>query len=216
MNAPTLMLATNNAGKVAELRSLLANVSGLEGLTLLTPRDWPSPLPVAEETGETFEENARLKALSLTRATGLPALADDSGLCVDALGGAPGVHSARWAGAGADDAARNEKLLAALADVPTAARTARFVCAVAFALPEGAVQTAEGCCEGEILKAPKGGSGFGYDPLFLLPDLGRTFAETTAAEKNARSHRARAVAAIAPVLHGWACLFEARDVSGIP
>ena len=215
MGVPRLMLATNNAGKVAELRLLLASVPGMDRVSLLTPRDWPDTLPDVAETGATFEENARLKVQSLAEATGLAALADDSGLCVDALGGAPGVHSARWAGAGADDALRNAKLLAALAGVPTAERAARFVCAIALALPDGTVQTAEGTCNGRILEAPRGSGGFGYDPLFLLPDLGRSFAELTPSEKNFRSHRARAVAALAPILSQWATLFEPRDVSGI-
>ena len=208
----SLMLATNNAGKVAELRSLLAAVPGMSGITLLTPRDWPDPLPDVAETGATFEENASLKAQALAVATGLAALADDSGLCVDVLNGAPGVHSARWAGADADDSQRNEKLLAALAGLPAAERTARFVCVVAFAPPDGTVRTAEGVCEGLILEDPRGGGGFGYDPLFLLPDLGLSFAELTAAEKNARSHRAHAVAALAPILSQWATLFEPRNV----
>lgn len=194
---PTLMLATGSSGKVAELSALLALHPVLAGISLLTPRDWPHPLPDVEETGATFEENALLKARALAGATGLPALADDSGLCVDALGGAPGVYSARWAGPDADDARRNEKLLARLAGVPSPQRAARFICAVALALPDGAAHTAEGACEGEILEAPRGEGGFGYDPLFLLPDLGCTMAELTSDRKNARSHRARAVAGLA-------------------
>ena len=195
-----LMLATGNPGKVVELRDILALHRDLAGVSLLTPRDWPTLLPHVAETGVTFTENARLKADALAAATGLPALADDSGLCVDALGGAPGLHSARWAGAGASDADRNEKLLLALADVPPERRTARFVCAATLAVPGGETWTAEGVCEGTVLDAPRGANGFGYDPLFLLPDLGRTMAELTSEEKNRLSHRALAVSRLSPHL----------------
>lgn len=197
---PTLMLATGNAGKVAELRSLLTGHFDLSNVMLLTPRDWPAPLPQVAETGTTFAENARLKADALASATGLPALADDSGLCVDALGGAPGLHSARWAGTGASDDDRNAKLLLALADVPPERRTARFACAVALAIPGGETTIAEGFCEGVILNAPRGANGFGYDPLFLLPDLGRTMAELISDEKNHLSHRALALLRLFPAL----------------
>ena len=188
-----LMLATGNPGKVRELRDLLALHLDLTSAALLTPRDWPAPLPDVAETGATFAENARLKAEALAAATGLPALADDSGLCVDALGGAPGLYSARWAGAGASDADRNTKLLLALADVPPERRTAHFICAIALALPSGRTVLAEGVCEGLILDTPCGADGFGYDPLFLLPAAGRTMAELTAEEKNRLSHRALAI-----------------------
>lgn len=188
-----LMLATGNPGKVRELRDLLALHLDLTSAALLTPRDWPAPLPDVAETGATFAENARLKAEALAAATGLPALADDSGLCVDALGGAPGLYSARWAGAGASDADRNTKLLLALADVPPERRTAQFICAIALALPSGRTVLAEGVCDGLILDTPCGADGFGYDPLFLLPAAGRTMAELTAEEKNRLSHRALAI-----------------------
>ena len=188
-----LMLATGNPGKVRELRDLLALHLDLTSAALLTPRDWPAPLPDVAEMGATFAENARLKAEALAAATGLPALADDSGLCVDALGGAPGLYSARWAGAGASDADRNTKLLLALADVPPERRTAHFICAIALALPSGRTVLAEGVCEGLILDTPCGADGFGYDPLFLLPAVGRTMAELTAEEKNRLSHRALAI-----------------------
>ncbi len=197
---PTLMLATGNPGKVAELRALLALHLDLGGVPLLTPRDWPTPLPDVAETGTTFAENARLKADALASATGLAALADDSGLCVDALGGAPGLHSARWAGPGASDADRNAKLLLALADVPPERRTARFVCAAALAVPGGETWTAEGVCEGIILDAPRGINGFGYDPLFLLPSLGLTMAELSSEVKNRLSHRALAVSRLSSQL----------------
>jgi len=188
-----LMLATGNPGKVSELRDILALHLDLRGLLLLTPRDWPTPLPEVAETGATYAENARLKAGALAAATGLPTLSDDSGLCVDALGGAPGLRSARWAGAGASDADRNAKLLLALADVPPERWTARFVCAAALAIPGNETITEEGSCEGLVLNVPRGANGFGYDPLFLLPGLGRTMAELTSEEKNRLSHRALAV-----------------------
>ena len=196
----TLLLATGNAGKVAEFRALLQ----LPEIELKTPGemglDWPPP----DETGETFAENAVLKARSLAALSGLPALADDSGLCVDALGGAPGVHSARWAGPDATDAERMALLLERLADVPTdQQRTARFVCAVALALPGGSVSVAEGVCEGRICLSPQGTSGFGYDPVFFVPALGQTFAQMDIDAKNRISHRALALAQLRPqiILH---------------
>jgi len=188
-----LMLATGSPGKAKELRDILALHLDLSAVTLLTPRDWPLLLPDIAETGTTFAENACLKAEALAAATGLANLADDSGLCVDALNGAPGLYSARWAGPGASDADRNTKLLRALADMPPERRTARFACAAALALPGKPTVTAEGMCEGVLIDAPRGAGGFGYDPLFLLPSLGRTMAELTAEEKNTLSHRALAV-----------------------
>jgi len=200
MQPKSLMLATSNPGKVVEIRALLLAQSDLTSLTLLTPRDWPDLLPDVDETGATFAENARLKAVALVKATGLPALADDSGLCVDALEGAPGVHSARWAGESATDLDRNRHLLSALAEVPTALRTAHFVCAVCLALPDGRLVAAEGTCEGVLLDAPRGTNGFGYDPLFLLPQFCLTMAELTLEAKNVYSHRAQAMLKIAPAL----------------
>ncbi len=194
---PTLMLATSNSGKVAEFRALLALHLDMSQLTILTPRDWPKALPEVAETGATFAENARLKAQALAEVTGLPSLADDSGLCVDALGGLPGLRSARWAGAGASDADRNDLLLVSLATVPPERRTARFACVLALATPARETLTAEGVCEGLILNAPRGENGFGYDPLFFLPDLSRTMAELLPEEKNLVSHRARAMAGLA-------------------
>lgn len=191
-----LMLATTNPGKVKEFRTLLGQYESFSGLTLVTPKDWPEPLPEVEETGETFAENARLKAAALARATGLLALADDSGLCVDALGGEPGLHSARWAGEGATDADRNAGLLARLSEIPAEERTARYVCAVSLAGPDGASMEAEGTCGGVILEAARGGKGFGYDPLFFVLEFGRTMAELTEEEKNRVSHRAKAFAAL--------------------
>lgn len=191
-----LMLATTNPGKVREFKALLGQYELLNKLTLLTPKDWPEPLPEVEETGATFAENARLKAVALAKATGLPALADDSGLCVDALGGKPGLHSARWAGEGATDEDRNALLLARLAGVPAEERTAQYVCVVSLAGPDGKSVEVEGTCGGMILKTPRGARGFGYDPLFFVPELERTIAELTEAEKNRISHRARAITAL--------------------
>ncbi len=192
----SLMLATTNLGKVREFKTLLGQYKSLANLMLLTPTDWPEPLPEVEETGATFAENARLKATALARATGLPALADDSGLCVDALDGEPGLHSARWAGADATDADRNARLLERLSEVPQERRTARYVCVVSLASPDGRSIESEGTCGGVILEEARGANGFGYDPLFFVPEFGRTMAELTDAEKNRGSHRARALEAL--------------------
>lgn len=189
-----LLFATRNRGKLAELRALVAP----HGIEVDSLDDVDAPGEV-EEDGETFTANAEKKARAALAATGLPALADDSGLEVDALDGAPGVRSARYAGPGQDDAANNAKLLAALASVPDARRTARFRCALAFVDAAGTLTVAEGTLEGRIGQAPRGAGGFGYDPLFLLPD-GRTLAELSAAEKNAISHRGQALRKMAPHL----------------
>jgi len=187
-----LLVATNNPGKVREFEELLVGLPfevtfpAREGIAL-----------EVEESGATFEDNARLKALAFARASGLPTLADDSGLEVDALGGAPGVWSARYAGPGAGDADRYQKLLNALAAVPDVRRTARFRCVVALAWPDGAVRTAEGRCEGQIGWAPRGEHGFGYDPVFIVDGFGgQTMAELPPEIKNRISHRARAVQAM--------------------
>jgi XTP/dITP diphosphohydrolase len=152
------------------------------------------------ETGATFTENARIKASAYAEASGVLTLADDSGLEVDALGGAPGVYSSRYAGPGASDEDRYRKLLAELGGTPDEARTARFRCVVAVAAPGGDVRTAEGACEGRIGRAPRGENGFGYDPVFIVEGRGQTMAELTAGEKNALSHRARALEAARPIL----------------
>ena len=196
----TLLLATSNPGKVAEFCALLARHLDLAHLQILTPRDWQHPLPEVAEIGRTFAENARLKAERLSAVTGLPSLADDSGLCVDVLGGAPGLHSARWAGPEATDADRNTKLLMALAEMPPELWTARYVCAAAFVMPGEETVVAEAACEGAIVPSPRGTKGFGYDPLFLIPALGRTMAELTPSEKNSLSHRALAVTQLAPAM----------------
>ncbi len=191
-----LMLATTNAGKIEEFRFLLGQSERWHGVEMLTPRDWPTPLPEVEETGATFAENARLKAVALSKATGLPALADDSGLCVDALGGEPGLKSARWAGNEATDADRNARLLARLSGVGAEERTAHYVCVVSLAWPDGESIEAEGTCGGRIAGEPRGEGGFGYDPVFFMPQFGRTVAELTADEKSKISHRMSALAAL--------------------
>ena len=184
-----LVLASGNAGKLAELQALLAD-TGAE----LLPQ---SALGVEdiEETGLTFIENALLKARNAARVTGLPALADDSGLCVDALGGAPGLYSARYAGPGATDWDNCEKLLGEMAG--QANRAAHFVCVLSLATPAGPALTWEGRCDGEITTERRGESGFGYDPVFFFPPFGKTFAEVSMAEKSAVSHRGLALAQFA-------------------
>jgi XTP/dITP diphosphohydrolase len=184
-----LILATANAHKAREMTALLDGC-GWEAATA------PPEAADVDETGETFAENARLKALAVAEATGKTALADDSGLAVDALDGRPGVHSKRWAGPDAKDADRIAKLLDALQGVPPEARTARFVCAACVASPAGILWEGVGTVEGRVADAPRGQGGFGYDPVFLLPD-GRTMAELDASEKNAVSHRGRAMSAAA-------------------
>lgn len=193
--ANTVVLATRNKGKVAELEALLAGY-GLHVVGL----DAFAHIGEIEETGTTFAENARLKARTVAQATGLVALADDSGLAVDALSGAPGVYSARYSGENATDAANNAKLLDALKDVPESGRGCRFHSVVAAHAPNGAEALAEGRWEGRVLEHPRGSGGFGYDPLFLDLELGKSAAELAAAEKNARSHRGQALRAL---LNDW-------------
>ena len=183
-----LVLATRNRGKIAEIRELLEGL----GIELLTLEDFPD-VPEVVEDGETFEANARKKAKIVAQCTGLPALADDSGLEVDALKGAPGVRSARFAGDHATYTQNNEKLLRLMKDAPWEKRTARFRCVLALAFPDGAVQTLEDTCEGRITEQPQGENGFGYDPLFFFPDLGKTFARISRSEKGKISHRGRAL-----------------------
>jgi len=191
-----LLVATNNPGKVREFRELLADLP----FAITFPDECGLTLEVAE-TGQTFEDNARLKAKAYARATGLLTLADDSGLEVDALAGAPGVWSARYAGARASDSDRVSKLLSALERVPVGNRSARFRCVVAVASPEGSVQTAEGVCEGEIGVEPRGKHGFGYDPVFVVRGQGgMTMAELPPRLKNQISHRARALSAARGIL----------------
>lgn len=184
-----LIVATHNPGKIKEFERILRPLS----VSVRT-----AELSEVEETGATFEENALLKARAACRETGLPAVADDSGLAVDALGGAPGVYSARYAGPGATDAQRIEKLLRALRDVPMERRGAKFVCAVCCAFPNGDVVTARGECGGSVAFAPRGEGGFGYDPVFLIGE--KSFGELSAGEKDRISHRGRALRAFAEKL----------------
>ena len=186
-----LVVATTNRGKLAEVTALL-----LPRAVEVVSVDSVLPGWTIEENGVTFEANARAKAVDAARRTGLPALADDSGLEVTALGGAPGVRSARYAGEHATDAENVARLLGALRDVPDGARQAAFRCALALAWPDDALLEVEGRCEGTIARAPRGAGGFGYDSVFVDPTSGRTFAELDAAEKNTRSHRGRALAAL--------------------
>jgi len=192
-----LLIATNNPGKIREYQELLAGLP----LELTYPAQEGLDLEVPE-TGESFAENARLKAVAYARASSLLTLADDSGLEVDALGGEPGIHSARYAGRGASDEERYRLLLEKLREVPWEERTARFHCVIAVATPEGQVHTAEGTCEGIIAFVPKGEHGFGYDPVFHFPEYGMTMAELPPEIKNKISHRARAAQRAREILEG--------------
>jgi XTP/dITP diphosphohydrolase len=185
-----LVIATRNAGKLREFRTLLqpleAEIFSLAELSIHAE---------VEESGTSFGENARLKAISYSRLTSLPVLADDSGLEVEALGGRPGLHSARYAGLGASDSDRVRKLLGEL-ETSVGGRDARFVCFLALAQNGVLLLEAEGECRGIIAAEPRGANGFGYDPVFYFPALGKTYAELAEAEKNMYSHRARAVASL--------------------
>ena len=190
-----LLLATRNAGKLAELQRLLADA--VPGVEVVGLRDVPE-YPEAPETGATFAENALLKAREAVRYTGLPAVADDSGIAVDALNGMPGVLSARWSGRHGDDPANTALLLGQLADVPDERRGAAFVCAAALVTPDGAESVLERQWRGRVVREPRGSNGFGYDPVFLPDGLELTSAELEPAEKDARSHRGQAFAALVP------------------
>ena len=192
-----LILATRNAGKITELRAILAE-AGLAH-ELVGAEEYPD-VPDVKETGVTFAENALLKAHALAQATGLPAVADDSGLCVDVLHGAPGIFSARWAGKHGDDRANLELLLAQLSDIADEHRGAHFACAAALALPDGRERVVEGQLRGVLRHAPVGMNGFGYDPILQPDGESRTCAELTAEEKNAISHRGKAFRALVPVV----------------
>lgn len=199
MSAPRLVLATHNEHKVTELRQILLGsglVPGLDPADVVGAKDFGVAEPV--EDGVTFAANALIKARALATATGLPALADDSGLAVDVLGGAPGIFSARWAGAHGNDQANLDLLLAQLSDIATEHRAARFVCAAALVTPDGQEFIQEGALEGTLLFAARGAGGFGYDPI--LQPLGdeRSCAELSAEEKNAISHHGKAFRLIAP------------------
>ncbi|MGO8670921.1 MAG: RdgB/HAM1 family non-canonical purine NTP pyrophosphatase [Capsulimonadaceae bacterium] len=195
-----VVVATTNAGKAHEIAEILRSCARGAGIKVITLTEAGLSVFACDEKWETYEANAAAKALSAARLTGLPSLADDSGLCVDALGGEPGVRSARWAGDDVDDAGRNAALLARLVGVPPENRTARFVCAAAFAGPDGVVDVAVGECAGLISLEPRGENGFGYDSIFLVAPLGRTLAELMQAEKNALSHRRAAFEALAPIV----------------
>jgi len=187
-----LIVATHNPDKVKEFQRILSPLS----VSVET-----AELEEVEETGRSFEENAFLKAEAACRITGLPAVADDSGIAIDALNGEPGIYSARYAGEGASSSDRNQKLLHALQNVPVEKRGARFVCAICCVFPNGDRITARGECTGTIAFAPRGESGFGYDPLFLVGD--RSFGELTAREKDRISHRGRALRDFAEKLNKY-------------
>ncbi|MCB2184953.1 MAG: XTP/dITP diphosphatase [Deltaproteobacteria bacterium] len=194
-NPLELVLASGNAGKRREIEAICAPL----GIVVRTAAElgFTEDIP---ETGDTFEENARLKACAVAQALGRPALADDSGLVVAALGGRPGVYSARYAGRSHDDLANNRKLRQEMAEVPDGSRQAAFVCVMCCCRRGGLVLQARGTLEGVIAREPAGENGFGYDPLFFLPERGLTVAQLPAGEKNQISHRARALAALAPQL----------------
>jgi XTP/dITP diphosphohydrolase len=192
-----LLLATRNAGKLAELQRLLETaVPGVEVVGLRDVEEYPE----APETGATFAENALLKAREAVRYTGLPAVADDSGLTVDALNGMPGVLSARWSGRHGDDDANTALLLGQIADVPDERRGGAFVCAAALVTPDGTEHVLERKWRGSVIREKRGGNGFGYDPVFVPEGLDVTSAELAPEEKDARSHRGQAFAALVPVL----------------
>ena len=194
----TLLLATTNEHKVDEFRTLFRDLP----FTLLSLRDVQIDMDV-EETGTTFAENAILKAQTYAKMANMLALADDSGIEIDALGGAPGVYSARFAGREATYEERFRLIFARLQDVPSSERTARFRCAIALAEPSGYVRVVEGAVEGVIADSARGENGFGYDPIFLVPEFGQTTAEMTPTEKNRISHRGRAAEAARHLLESW-------------
>ena len=191
-----LVLATRNQGKIVEFRRILDGLAP-GAIELIGVDQFPDLVDV-EETGSTFEENSLLKARYTCQATGLPAIADDSGLCVDALNGDPGIFSARWAGSHGNDQANLEKVLAQLKDVPNEKRTAHFMCVASLVLPDGREQVSEGRFEGHILHAPVGENGFGYDPIFQPLGLSISSAQMSAEEKDLVSHRGKSLRAIAP------------------
>ncbi len=190
-----LILATNNIHKISEMTEILTGLN----LEILSARDFPD-FPDVEETGETMLENAILKVTAVWDKYHLPAVADDTGLEVDYLGGAPGVYSARFAGPGCSFADNNHKLLSLLKNVPDEERGARFKCVISFADETGKVFSVEGILNGKIASYPSGKHGFGYDPIFIVEETGKTLAELPAAEKNKISHRGRALAKIRPFI----------------
>ncbi|GAA3580484.1 RdgB/HAM1 family non-canonical purine NTP pyrophosphatase [Nonomuraea rosea] len=188
-----IVLATRNPGKIAELRRILA------GFDIVGLEEFPAIGEIAE-TGVTFEENALLKAHAVAQGAGLPAVADDSGLCVDVLGGMPGVFSARWSGRHGADQANLDLLLAQVSDVPAGLLTAHFTCVAALALPSGESRVVEGLLPGRLVTTPRGTNGFGYDPILVPDGEERTTAEMAPEEKDAISHRGRAFRALAPIV----------------
>ena len=195
-NPSKLLLATRNKGKIEEFRRILEDIAA--GQIELVGLDQFPNLHDVDETGSTFEENALLKAREMCEASGIPAIADDSGLCVDYLNGDPGIFSARWAGSHGDDRANTAKVLASLADVPDEKRGAHFICVAALALPDGRTHVEEGKFEGWILREPIGDQGFGYDPIFRPDGYAISSAQMSAEEKDAISHRGKSLRAIAP------------------
>ncbi|GAC1343177.1 MAG: RdgB/HAM1 family non-canonical purine NTP pyrophosphatase [Ktedonobacteraceae bacterium] len=193
-----LLLATTNRHKLEEFCTIFSDIP----FRLLSLSDIQVQLDV-EETGTTFAENAELKALAYAKLTDMLTLSDDSGLEIDALGGAPGVYSARFAGTGTSYEERFRIILEQLKGLPMEQRTARFRCAITLAEPSGYFRTVEGIVEGRIAEAPRGNNGFGYDPIFYVPELGKTFAESSSAQKNSISHRGRAAQLAAALLKDW-------------
>ena len=190
------VLATHNPGKLKEMSSILSRF----GVEVVSPKELGITVDV-EETGTTFAENAMLKAKTICAAAGLPAIADDSGLCVDALNGGPGVYSARYGGEGLDDKGRYMLLLNNMRGQTT--RAAHFTCSIACAFPNGDTLTAEGRCDGSIAFAPMGEGGFGYDPVFFVPEKAKTFGQLTAEEKSTISHRGKALKSFAEKLETY-------------
>ena len=203
-----IVLASKNKGKIAEIADMLHELQ--PGLEVLGLSDFPE-IGSLPETGQSFAENALQKATAVARATGLVALADDSGLEVDALQGAPGVYSARYSGKGATDESNNEKLLKEMAEVPDSSRQARFVCVLIAYAPSGVIARADGRWEGFVAKSPRGKAGFGYDPLFIDKQTGLTAAELEPEQKNKRSHRGKALEAL---LKTWPDFCERVKSSG--
>ncbi len=196
MSQRKLLLATRNKGKIEEFRRILEDIAAGE-IDLVGLEQFPD-LHDVDETGSTFEENALLKARQMCAASGIPAIADDSGLCVDYLNGAPGIFSARWSGIHGDDAANTAKVLESLIDVPDEKRSAHFTCVAALALPDGRTHVEEAQFDGWILRSPIGDQGFGYDPIFRPDGYAISSAQMSAEEKDAISHRGKSLRAIAP------------------
>jgi len=190
-----VIIATKNPGKAREFEHIFSS----RGITVRTLLDYPE-IPEVEETGTTFEENATLKAVSVSKALGQMVIGDDSGLIVDALEGRPGIYSARYAGEAKNDQNNTDKVLSELEGIPEEKRTARFYCALAVAVPGQETETVSGTCEGQILEARRGTNGFGYDPVFYVPEKGLSMAELSSEEKNKISHRANALKKLDVVL----------------